>query len=76
MPNSPEGIERRKMADDIAEIKKMLLGNGKVGVVEMSRRAFEYMIACKSTKNGWMDWAFRIAIGIAISYIAVELHLK
>ena len=51
-------------------------GTGKVGVVEMARRAFEYMQQCKQTKNGLLDWVFRIIIGIILGYIAVRVGLK
>ena len=64
------------MAKDIHEIKKILLGNGVVGVAEMARRAFEYMQHCKNTKNGWLDWTFRVFISVMIGYIAIKMGIK
>ncbi len=69
--------------DDLHEIKtklghieKLLMGNGIVGVAEMARRAFEYCQAHKQSKNGLLDWAFRIIIMITVSFIAVRVGLK
>lgn len=69
--------------DDIKEIKaklvhieKLLMGNGIVGVAEMARRAFESMQASKKSKNGLLDWSFRIIILILIGFVAVKLELK
>ena len=57
-------------------MKTILLGNGKIGVAEMARRSFEYMVSAKSTKNGLMDWTFRMVIVIVLGYIAVRVGLK
>ena len=57
-------------------IEKLLLGNGKIGAIEMARRSFEYMLFCKKTKNGRLDWIFRIIITILLSYVAIEIGLK
>lgn len=64
------------MAKDIHEIKKMMLGNGVVGVAEMARRSFEYMLFCKNTKNGLWDWTFRAVITVMIGYIAIKMGLR
>ena len=56
-------------------IKKLLLGNGKMGIAEMARRAFEYMLLCKQTNNGLLDWAFRGFITILMTYIAIKIGL-
>jgi hypothetical protein len=64
------------MAKDIHEIKKMMLGNGVVGVAEMARRSFDYMIQCKQTKSGLLDWTFRAIITIMVGYIAICIGLK
>lgn len=61
---------------DVKEIKKMLLGNGKVGVSEMARRAFDYTQWHKASKNGLLDWVFRIGIAIIVGFIAVKVGLK
>jgi hypothetical protein len=69
--------------DDLQEIKlklqhieKLLMGNGIVGVAEMARRAFEYCQAHKQSKNGLLDWSFRIMITIILGFIAVQVGLK
>ena len=64
------------MSADLKEIKKLLLGNGVVGVAEMARRSYEYMLHCKSTKNGLLDWAFRAVITLMIGYIALKAGIK
>ena len=72
--------ERRKDYPDMMErlkhIETLLMGNGKIGVAEMARRAFEYMQVEKTTKNGLVDWAFRIAIMIVLTFIAVKVGIK
>jgi hypothetical protein len=60
----------------LASIEKLLRGNGTVGVAEMARRAFEHCQYLKSSKNGLLDWAFRVVILTLISFIAVKLGLK
>jgi len=57
-------------------IKKLLLGNGKMGIAEMARRSFEYVQHQNKTKNGRLDWTFRIIVGILLVYIATQLGLK
>ena len=65
-----------EMSKNIHEIKKMLLGNGVIGVAEMARRSFEYMLHCKNTKNGLLDWTFRAVITVMIGYIAIKIGLR
>ena len=74
-------MEERRKGDagiykELKEIKTLLMGNGKVGIAEMARRAFEYYQRQAKTKNGLIDWIFRIAIGIILMFIAVKVGLK
>ena len=66
--------------DDIAldakTAKALLLGNGKMGTAEMARRAFNASENCRKTKNGRLDWIFRIIVAIMLGYIAVEIGIK
>lgn len=64
------------IVNDLHEIKKLLLGNGVVGVAEMSRRAFETCMACNKARSGLWDWAFRAVITILIGYVAVKMGIK
>ena len=76
--------ERRRHSDAVLDglvkkidhIETLLMGNGKVGVAEMSRRAFEYCQSHKASKNGLIDWAFRIGISLILGYIALQVGLK
>jgi hypothetical protein len=68
--------ELREIKDKLDHIEKLLMGNGKVGVAEMARRAFEYCQAHKQSKNGLLDWSFRIMITIILGFIAVQVGLK
>jgi len=72
--------ERRKDYPDIIErlknIELLLKGNGKVGVAEMARRSFESWQKHKASKNGLIDWTFRIAISLILGYIALNVGLK
>ena len=52
-----------KLEADILELKKLLMGNGVAGVAEMARRAFEGYQHLKLSRQGWVDWAFRLIIG-------------
>ena len=60
----------------LAHIEKLLMGNGVVGVAEMARRAFEYCQYHKNSKNGLLDWVFRVVIMITLSFIAVKVGIK
>jgi len=60
---------------ELDDIKKLLMGNGKIGVAEMARRSFEYMCHLDKTKNGRLDWAFRITLAVLIGFIAVKVGL-
>ena len=57
-------------------IQKLLMGNGRIGVAEMARRSFEWMQHQSKTKNGLLDWTFRVVLGVLISYIAIQVGLK
>ena len=68
--------ELNEIKQDVKEIKCILLGNGSVGVAEMARRAFEHMITAKASKNGLMDWTFRILISILLGFVALRVGLR
>jgi len=65
-----------ELKKELADIKKILLGNGEIGVAEMARRSFTYMQHLSKTKNGLLDWTYRVAIGILLTFIAVKVGLK
>jgi len=69
-----EHIEKKidKIEADIAKVKKLLIGNGTIGVAEMARRAFEFKENYTKSKNSWIDWAFRITILIMLSYVGLR----
>jgi len=62
--------------EKIEGIEKLLLGNGKIGVAEMARRSFEYCENLKLSKQGLIDWVFRIVLSIIVGYIAVQVGLR
>ena len=74
--------ERRNDAElneikcDIKEVKALLMGNGKIGVAEMARRAFSHTEQMRASKNGLMDWTFRIGISILLTFVALKVGLK
>lgn len=68
--------ELKEIKEKLAHIEKLLMGNGVVGIAEMARRAFEYCQCHKNSKNGLLDWVFRVVILITLSFIAVRVGLK
>jgi len=64
--------ELKEIKDKLSHIEKLLMGNGVVGVAEMARRAFEHCQELKRSKNGLMDWAYRIFIGGLLSYMTAQ----
>jgi len=60
----------------LKDIELLLRGNGKVGVAEMARRSFEHMNQVKASKNGLLDWIFRLAIAAMLGFIAAEVGLR
>jgi len=72
--------ELKKDVDEIKqetrEIKIILIGNGRLGVAEMARRSFEFMSSINTSKNGLMDWTFRIVISIILGFVAIKVGLK
>ena len=68
--------ELTKLEKKVDAQNKLLNGNGKIGISEMSRRAYEYMIATKKSKNGFYDWVFRAIVLMGIGFIAREIGLK
>ena len=68
--------ELKEIKDKLSHIEKLLMGNGVVGVAEMARRAFEHCQELKRTKNGLVDWVFRIGITIILTYIATQVGIK
>jgi hypothetical protein len=65
-----------KIDRELQDIKKLLMGNGRIGIAEMARRSFEWMCLTKKNRNGLLDWAFRIGISIILTYIAVKVGVK
>ena len=65
-----------KILQELADIKKLLMGNGEVGVAEMARRSFEYIQNQKVVKNGLLDWSFRVCILLILSFVAVRVGLQ
>jgi len=65
-----------KLEASIESVKKLLLGNGEIGIAEKARRAYNYMRHQDKTKNGRLDWTFRAVIGILLTFIAVRVGLK
>ena len=65
-----------KIETKIESIEKMLKGNGTMGVAEMARRAFDRTEESRLSKNGKLDWAYRYAIGILLTFIAIKVGLK
>ena len=69
-------VELNEIKCDIKEVKALLMGNGSIGVAEMARRSFEHMNQLKASKNGLMDWTFRIGISILLTFVALRVGLK
>ena len=65
-----------EIKDKLIHIEKLLKGNGVVGIAEMARRAFEYCQKQKASKNGLLDWSFRIMVAIVLGFIAMKVGLK
>ena len=61
-----------EMKGDMIFIKKLLIGNGIIGVAEQARRAFESVQIMKQTKSGWLDWIFRIVITTLIGMLFLK----
>ena len=76
MSNDELGKQMDEVKWQLKNIKALLMGNGKVGIAEMARRGYEYMLLCKQTKNGLLDWSFRILITLLLGYVAVQIGLK
>ena len=68
--------EWKELNYKIDNLKALLMGNGKIGISEMARRAFKYMEHLQTTKNGRLDWVFRIVVMTLITFIAVKIGLK
>jgi choline-glycine betaine transporter len=66
----------KEIRNDIKDIKHIVVGNGKMGIAEMARRAFEYTERAEVSKNGILDWAFRTVVAILLAYIAVRMGIK
>lgn len=66
----------KEIRTDIKDVKKLLNGNGEIGIAEKARRAFEYTEKAEVSKNGTLDWAFRAVVGILLAYIAAKLGLS
>ena len=65
-----------RIESEVKSVKLLLIGNGKIGVAEMARRSFEWMLVQKATRNGIWDWTFRIAISILLGFVAIKVGLK
>jgi len=68
--------EFKEIKAKLCHIEKLLKGNGKIGVAEMARRAFEMCQQMKASKNGLYDWTFRILIMLVLGFIATKVGLS
>jgi len=68
--------ELESIKKEMKYLRALMMGNGKIGVAEMARRAFDYMNNCKKTKQGYLDWAFRGIITLMLGYIAIRIGWK
>jgi hypothetical protein len=57
----------------VSHIRAMLMGNGVIGIAEMARRTFDWMLLQKKTKNGLLDWTFRGIITLLLGYVAINI---
>jgi len=57
-------------------LEMIINGNGKLGMAAKVNLLYEWMLATKATKNGVLDWTFRMAISILLAFIAVKVGLK
>jgi len=64
-----------EIKEKVEHIDRLLMGNGKVGIAEMARRAFDYMNTEIKSKQGLVDWIFRAVILILLGYIAARIGL-
>ena len=60
-----------KLEEKVDDIKKILLGNGSIGLCAKVQMLWEG----KKTRMGWLDWTFRISIAGAIGYIISLLKI-
>lgn len=70
------GQQLNDLITEVKSIKKLLMGNGVIGVAEMARRAYECTQEHNKAKNGLLDWAFRAMITILLGYIALKIGLR
>lgn len=68
--------ELEKVNTQLEHIERLLMGNGKIGVAEMSRRAFDYMQNQTGSRQGLIDWVFRVIILIILGYVATKVGLQ
>ncbi len=56
----------------VEDVLKILNGNGKIGLVAKVQILWEG----QKTKQGLLDWAFRIIIATVLGYVALKVGLK
>lgn len=61
---------------DVKDIKKVINGNGELGLAAKTQLLYQWMERADKSKNGLLDWCFRIAISLILAYIAHEVGLK
>ena len=63
---------KNSLEQKIDDLRKLLLGNGKIGVFAKVQMLWEG----KKTRMGLIDWAFRITIATVLGYVAIKVGLK
>ena len=62
--------------DEVLKIRLLWTGNGKVGVGYKVETMWQHFLNNKKTSQGFIDWAFRVAITILLTFIAAKVGIK
>jgi len=66
--------------NDVKDIKKILNGNGHVGLVGKVQFLEDHAADCKNSKSKWadrfIDRGFQVVVVLAIAWLSVQFGLK
>jgi len=61
-----------EVKDEVLKIRILWTGNGKIGAGHQVRTLWDVHVQEKKSTQGWIDWAFRLAIVLMLGWLRLK----
>ena len=66
------GTKVDEIKDEVLKIRILWTGNGKIGAGHQVRTLWDVHVQKKKSTQGWIDWAFRLAIVLMLGWLGLK----